>query len=425
MRFVLEISLCLALVYVWQQRKKQIQWLKIKAKERWKAHRQKRHLHPKTPDECPLCCGTEAPRPRTPDSAIAYPEHKSKRGRKKALNSEGFACLNPDCVYYGVTDAGRHALVGDGRRGKAGDIQRWRCQGCQHPVSARCATPLFRLKRPAWCVEIALYLLCIGVSRAQIARLLGVDERTVALWLERAGKHGERLHQHSCQNQEPAVVQMDELMARVRSTVKRWWVWFALDPHTKVLLSLHLGSRKTDSAMGFVHALVATFTPGYCPLFLSDGLPAYFYALTAHCGQWVGGKWQVAPRLAYAQMIKILRWRHLIACFPRVLCGSLPSIRGHLRNAGFSGQIQTAYIERLNLTARQHIAALLRRSWSTYRKPARLQAHLELFRGFYHFVRPHQSLAQQRLERTPAMAAGWTDHLWSMSEWITHPVFGS
>lgn len=71
-------------------------------------------------------------------------------------------------------------------------------------------------------------------------------------------------------------------------------------------------------------------------------------------------------------MIKILRWRHLIACFPRVLCGTLPGCRRHLRTAGYSGRIQTAYIERVNLTIRQHIAALLRRSWSTYRNPERL-----------------------------------------------------
>lgn len=411
LRLSIELVLCLLLVYGWNQHKRKIGWLERQVKGRWKARREKRVLKAKTPCDCPLCQDKSDPKSPIPDAGVNYPSEKTRRGRPKKVNSEGFACLNPECRYYLIRSAERHALVADGRRGKGKAIQRWRCQGCQCHVSARRHTALFRLKTGQECIETALRLLCVGVSRAQVAQGVGVDERTVALWLERAGKHGERLHEHFCQQQQPKVVQLDELMARVRTVIKRWWVWLAIDPETKILLALHVGSRQTPCAMRFVHALVATLASGYCPLYLSDGLPAYFYALTAHCGQWIGDRWQVSPHLAYAQMIKILRWRHLIACFPRVLCGTLSDCRRQLRAAGYSGQVQTAYIERVNLTLRQHIAALLRRSWSTYRKLQRLAAHLELFRGFYHFVRPHQSLtlrtdAGQRLARTPAMAAG-------------------
>lgn len=263
LRLSIELVLCLLLVYGWSQHKCKLHWLGRQVKGRWKARREKRFLKAKTPCDCPLCQDKQDQAAPVPDATANYAYEKTKRGRPKRVNSEGFACLNPACRYYLIRSAERHALVADGRRGKAGDIQRWRCQGCQCHVSGRRHTALFGLKKPRECIETALRLLCVGVSRSQVAQGLGVDERTVAGWLERAGQQGQRLHEHFCQQQQPKVVQLDELMVRVRTTVKRWWVWLAIDPKTKILLALHVGSRKTPCAMRFVHALVATLAPGY------------------------------------------------------------------------------------------------------------------------------------------------------------------
>src|SRR5690348_3937594 len=92
-----------------------------------------------------------------------------------------------------------------------------------------------------------------------------------------------------------------------------------------------------------------------------------------------------------------------------------------LQGMGFSGRLNTAYIERVNLTIRHGIAALARRTWATAQQSSYLLAHLQWWRAYYHFVRPHASLrvalvqprerggkllAQRDLQRTPAMAAG-------------------
>jgi hypothetical protein len=76
-------------------------------------------------------------------------EVKSHRGAPKRIETEGFACPNQQCPYFGNTDARIHALVGDGKHGQAEQIQTFRCQACRTTFSARCNTPLYRLKTPS------------------------------------------------------------------------------------------------------------------------------------------------------------------------------------------------------------------------------------------------------------------------------------
>src|SRR5262249_20784455 len=63
-----------------------------------------------------------------------------------------------------------------------------------------------------------------------------------------------------------------------------------------------------------------------------------------------------------------------------------------LQGLGLSGRLTTAFVERVNLSVRQSVAALMRRSWSTLQDAPQLLLHLEWWRAYYHFVRPHESL---------------------------------
>ena len=76
------------------------------------------------------------------------------------------------------------------------------------------------------------------------------------------------------------------------------------------------------------------------------------------------------------------------------------------RNSEDSRQLNTSYIERLNLTIRQGSAYLCRRSLCHARRKQRLEDHLELLRCHYNFLRPHRALKFGREVRTPAMQAG-------------------
>jgi transposase-like protein len=85
------------------------------------------------------------------------------------------------------------------------------------------------------------------------------------------------------------------------------WLWLAIDPRSKLLPVLHLGPRTQPAAHLFIHALRQSLAPGCLPFFTSDGLNLYFYALTAHFGQWIQmvrrgrnvSEWQVAASLIY------------------------------------------------------------------------------------------------------------------------------
>lgn len=108
-------------------------------------------------------------------------------------------------------------------------------------------------------------------------------------------------------------LQLDELRTRLRCTKQILWLWLAIDPFTKILLVLELGPRTQTMAHRLIHALQQRLAPGCIPLFTSEGLNLYFYALTAHFGYWLqvhrSGRevlrWQVAAGLIYGQVKKI------------------------------------------------------------------------------------------------------------------------
>src|SRR6266581_5221593 len=117
--------------------------------------------------------------------------------------------------------------------------------------------------------------------------------------------------------------------------------------------------------------------------------------------------------------------------------GTEDALKAALQGLGLSGRLNTAFIERANLTVRHGVAALARRTWATAQQSPHLLAHLEWWRAYYHFVRPHASLrvtfgqprerggkrlAQCYRQRTPAMAAGRTNRRWTAGEVLSYPL---
>jgi IS1 family transposase len=223
------------------------------------------------------------------------------------------------------------------------------------------------------------------------------------------------------------------------------WLWLAIDPLTKILPVLELGPRTQTMAHRLIHSLRQILAPGCLPLFTSDGLNLYFYALTAHFGQWLAlgrrgrnvRRWQVEPSLIYGQVKKSYRRRKLIRVTHVMRLGTEDALKAALQGLGLSGRLNTAFIERVNLTVRHGVAALARRTWATSQQSPHLLVHLEWWRAYYHFVRPHTSLrvalaqprerggrllAQRYRQRTPAMAAGRTHRRWTACEVLSCPL---
>jgi hypothetical protein len=145
----------------------------------------------------------------------------------------------------------------------------------------------------------------------------------------------------------------------------------------------------------------------------------------------------VAAELIYGQVKKSYQCRKLARVTPVMRLGTSAALTAALKGLGHSGRLNTAFIERVNLTVRHGVAALARRTWATSQRASQLLAHLEWWRAYYHFVRPHQSLrvrlvqprerggkrwAQRYRQRTPAMAAGRTHRRWTAREVLSCPL---
>src|SRR5207237_1481601 len=133
-------------------------------------------------------------------------------------------------------------------------------------------------------------------------------------------------------------------------------------------LALNIGGRTLAMAQRLVHQVVEVLAPGCVPLFLTDGFKEYTTALLTHFGQWVQPerrqatgpapkpRWMPLPHLLYAQVIKTVRRRRLVRVRHRVVFGTLEAVQQVLAACGW--QINTAFVERLNVSLRQHVAAI-------------------------------------------------------------------
>jgi hypothetical protein len=221
----------------------------------------------------------------------------------------------------------------------------------------------------------------------------------------------------------------------------------AVDPESKLLLALDVGERTLAMAQRVVHHVAQVLAPDCAPLFLTDGFRAYLTALLTHYGQWVQPprrqvqgpapkpRWMPLPQLLYAQVIKTIRRRRLVRVSHRVVFGTLEAVEHVLAACGW--QIQTAFIERVNLSIRQHVAAVGRRVATLCKGEDGLRQQLALYHAYHNFCLPHASLripfvlpeptngtgsAKRWQPQTPAMAAGLTDHVWSVREMLLFRV---
>jgi transposase-like protein len=337
--FLLVVCLFLLLALLWR-----LEWFHLwppSSREGVKRTSLHRLLKPCSPDDCPACrLASTASSDAGPEPVAVRPwsEVKSRRGAPKRVNTEGFACPNPQCEYCGITEAHIHALVGDGKHGLAERIQTFRCQKCRTTFSARRDTPLYRLKTPSQQVAVVLTALAEGLDPSAAERVFGYRQATITSWLTRAGKHAELFHEHAFRNLHIPHLQLDEIRTRLRSSSQVRWLWLAIDPRTKILPVLHLGSRTQHAAHLLIHSLRQFLAPDCHPLFTSDGLNVYFYALTAHFGQWIevcrrGRKvrqWQVAAGLIYGQVKKSYRRRKLVRVTPVMRLGTEDALNAAL-----------------------------------------------------------------------------------------------
>jgi transposase-like protein len=329
-------------------------------------------------------------------------------------------------------------------KGKEGQIgihsrkeQRYRCKVCQRTFKASNGTAIYRLKKPElFCVVMTL--MAYGCPAQAVVMAFGLSENTVHAWLKRGGQHCQQVHEQTVGQQQWDLqhLQADELKVQTQSGV----VWLALVMMVSTRLWLGAALDTTRSKAMVIACLAQAARCALCrPLLLAvDGFNMYANAVkkTFRSRHPVGKggrlKWVVWKQIVITQVVK--QRGNVRGHIEQVVLQGEADIAQQLRMLSKGGtKINTAYIERLNATFRQRLACLARRSRAQVRQTQTLTTATFLMGCVYNFCTPHQSLAlplylphhrRRWVQRTPAMAAGLTDHRWTVAELLCYHLSG-
>lgn len=211
------------------------------------------------------------------------------------------------------------------------------------------------------------------------------------------------------------------------------WVWISFDPIHKVVIAFVVGRRIQKNADRLL-AKTKRRSDAHLPFFTSDELRHYDDAIIKAYGRTktflpTGRPGRprtpilIPPRgLLYAQVVKKRRKGRVIEITSRVVFGTQRAVLKRLKDSPVSEHINTTFVERNNLTLRHHNRRLTRKTIAFSKKRERLEQQLHLSLAYYHFVKPHLGLRlvlpkdqnKKYQNRTPAMSAGLTDHIWTM-----------
>src|SRR5467141_3027153 len=329
-------------------------------------------------------------------------------------------CPNMACPARGQTGRGNIGIHSRKDR-------RFICTQCRKTFAATYGTVFYRLRTAGDLVALIMTLLAHGCPVQAIVVALGFDERTVAAWGARAGRQGQAVQEHLVeQPRDLSQVQADEIRVKRQGGI----VWMALA--MMVSTRLWLGGEVSEQRdMPLIRRLIERVRrcAAHRPmLFCTDGLVSYIRAVRETFRDPVPTGTEGRPRLRpwrnvlIAQVVKRYERRRMVETERRIVDGTPARVETLRRRSQGDGVINTAYIERLNATFRERLASLTRRGRALARRTLTLQHGMYLIGTVYNFCTPHASLAQAGSTTTPAMAAGITDHGWSVRELLSYHV---
>jgi hypothetical protein len=217
-------------------------------------------------------------------------------------------------------------------------------------------------------------------------------------------------------------------------------VWVGFAKESRLLLCIVVGPRIQESADKLIEGIDSCLDKKKeLPLFVSDGNNQYTVALFNLYSEMItpdrtGKKGRPAgpykiPRmdLRYAQVIKEREGGKLVKVHKKIIFGDKEDIS--------QSEITTSHIERQNLTFRQENERFARKTIGFSKEDYWLERQMIFYMAFFDFVRPHSGLKlkiepeddditnRKYIQRTPMMATGKTDHIWSLEEMLTFPYY--
>ena len=358
----------------------------------------------------------------------------------------GMFCPNKTCESYGLFGQGNIIVISTYMT-QSGRRRIFRCKLCGETFSETRGTIFYDLRTEEEKVLLTLKLLLKRMSITDIAEVLETNEDTIRNWLAKAAEHSEQVSQKLVHSLSVTQVEMDELWSFVRKKVARdeteaqtlgeRWVWVSFAREFRLILACVVGNHSEAMARTLITKTLAVLTlVAGIPLFLSDGLAHYATVLLEQFHKVVSfprtgkrgrpKKDRIVPdeRLKYAQVVKQRKGMRVVAIVKRIVFGTAIKLK----------DISTSLLERQNLNFRQDNATLGRKTLAFAKTEAALLKQVTLYKNYHNLVRPHQALRQRVDEvvrgkvrrkwkpKTPCMAAGITNHVWSLRELMTYRV---
>jgi transposase-like protein len=338
-------------------------------------------------------------------------------------------CHNPDCTARGQVAQGNIQIHSRAHR-------RYKCTTCGRTFAETRGTPFYRKRTAHDVITLVLTLLTHGCPLQAIVAAFGFDERTVAAWQQQAGQHCQKVHAHVVQQGQVDLqhVQADEMW--IKMVGRRVWMAMAMAVPSRLWLGGVISSRRDLDLITSLVRMVRSCALSTAILVCVDGLVSYVTAFVrvfrdpVRTGRVGRPRLRAVPGLLLGQVIKRKQKRRVVGVTRRVVLATAAAITAVLLATGTGTGINTAYIERLNATFRGAMTPLVRRGRALARTEGTLQAGMFLVGCAYNFCWEHESLRVKTGQaegrkwqgRTPAMAAGLTDHRWTMRELLSHRV---
>ena len=338
-------------------------------------------------------------------------------------------CPNMACTSRGQSGQGNIVSHGTKR-------PRYKCKTCGKTFSARVGTALEGIRKPEELFVTVVLLLAYGCPIQAIVHAFGLDERTVACWQQRAGKHCESVHKEKVEQGLLNLihVQADEIWIKMRGAVA--WVALAIMAPTRLWIAGQVSKTRDRNLIDHLMEQVRRSCKEMAALLIcTDGLAAYpksiirAFRIKVKNPYGVGAsRKEVWPRLYIGTVIKYTAKRRVIEVVRWMTHGQWRKAKKLLKLSKGGKKLNTSFIERLNGTFRERLASFTRKCRHAASKIETVHAGMYLIGCTYNFCFPHHTLSKSKAKGgfgfscTPAMASGITNHIWSVKELLTYKI---
>jgi IS1 family transposase/transposase-like protein len=359
---------------------------------------------------------------------------------KERLSLERLACANYECKSYGKPGMGNlHVRKHYGRN----KLRLLRCRCCGSEFSERRNTPLWNCKLPQEKAMAIAEQLAEGTSYKGTARMVKVSPEAVRRLAGQLGKHGKSFHDERVQDLPTTALQADERWGFAGSKQEQVWEAEVVDPASRLVVERAQGARDEALVRRLLEDACSRLSYPQGVVLFSDGEPSYKTlfpqmfgtpyrpARNGLRGRFPNLRYRLSRRQAHVQVVKQRRGRRVVKVDVRYTHGSCKRVQRELLRLGYRTPNVSA-VERRNGTARRMDACSVRKTLAFARTPETREARGWWGVTIYNWGRENRALRKllpkpqgRRLyeRRSPAMAAGLTERIWSIPELLLCPTY--